>query len=147
MCCAARMRSTASIAAQVGKEEAAKWLKCGSESRLSCGLGLYYPGHRANRGVQVVVSGGHTQPAASAPLRADLKHRPDGIRLTADGVVPLDLVEAALGPAGKAYLRPGATVGTDGSLKRNSKDKQSYKVQMIAGEGRKELTFSIAGQG
>jgi len=62
--------------------------------------------------------------AASAPLRADLKHRLDGIRLTADGVVPLDLScpsarEAALGPAGQAYLHPGVTVGTDGSLKSN----------------------------
>ena len=61
---------------------------------------------------------------ASAPARADLKRRLEGIRLTADGVVPLDLScpsarEAVLGPAGKAYLHPGATVGTDGSLKRN----------------------------
>ena len=62
--------------------------------------------------------------AASAPLRADLKRRLDGICLTADGVVPLDLAcpsarEAVLGPAGKAYLHPGVTVGTDGSLKSN----------------------------
>jgi hypothetical protein len=38
--------------------------------------------------------------------------------------VPLDLScpsarEAALGPAGQAYLHPGVTVGTDGSLKSN----------------------------
>jgi len=52
-----------------------------------------------------------------------LKHRLDDIRLTTDGVVPLDLAcassrEALLGPAGAAYMRSGIVVATDGSLKK-----------------------------
>ena len=62
--------------------------------------------------------------APSAPLLSDLKRRLDNIRLTADGVIPLDLTclsarEATLGPAGAAYRYGGITVGTDGSLKSN----------------------------
>ena len=53
-----------------------------------------------------------------------LKRRADSIRLTADGVVPLDLTcpssrEALLGPAGAAYTRSGIVVATDGSLRRD----------------------------
>jgi hypothetical protein len=53
-----------------------------------------------------------------------LKRRADSIRLTADGVVPLDVTcpssrEALLGPTGSAYTRSGVVVATDGSLKRN----------------------------
>ncbi len=45
-------------------------------------------------------------------------------RLTADGVVPLDLGclssrEARLGPVGAAYTRSGIVVATDGSLKKS----------------------------
>ncbi len=53
-----------------------------------------------------------------------LKRQADSIRLTADGVVPLDLTcpslrEALLGPAGTAYTNDGIVVATDGSLKRD----------------------------
>jgi hypothetical protein len=53
-----------------------------------------------------------------------LKRLANSIRLTADGVVPLDLPcpssrEALLGPAGTAYTYNGIVVATDGSLKRD----------------------------
>jgi hypothetical protein len=49
----------------------------------------------------------------------ELKRRADSIRLTADGLVPLDLTcpslrEALLGPTGAAYTRSGVVVATDG---------------------------------
>ena len=75
--------------------------------------------------------------AASAPPHADLKRRLDSIRLTEDGVVPLDLScpsarEAALGPAGPAYQHQGITVGTDGSLKSNG----AMGAAFVAKDGR-----------
>ena len=53
-----------------------------------------------------------------------LKRRLDSIRLTADGVVPLDLTclssrEAQLGPVGAAYTRSGIVAATDGSLRKS----------------------------
>ena len=62
--------------------------------------------------------------AQSTQLRAALKRRLDSIRLTKDGVVPLDLTcpaarEAALGPAAAAYRKEGIVVATDGSLKED----------------------------
>ena len=69
-----------------------------------------------------------TRIIARLKQRADqvraLKLRADSIRLTADGVVPLDLTcpssrEALLGPAGAAYTRSGIVVATDGSLKKS----------------------------
>ncbi len=53
-----------------------------------------------------------------------MKQRADSIRLTADGVAPLDLTcpssrEALLGPAGAAYTRSGIVVATGGSLKKS----------------------------
>ncbi len=52
-----------------------------------------------------------------------LKLLADSVRLTANGVVPLDLTcpssrEALLGPAGTAYTNNGIVVATNGSLKR-----------------------------
>ena len=66
-----------------------------------------------------------------------LKRRADSIRLTADGVVPLDLTcpssrEALLGPACSAYTRSGVVVATDGSLKRNG----SMGAALVAKDGR-----------
>jgi len=57
-------------------------------------------------------------------LMRGLKQRLDSIRLTADGVVPLDLGclssrEARLGPVSAAYTRSGIVVATDGSLKKS----------------------------
>jgi hypothetical protein len=54
--------------------------------------------------------------------KRSLKRRADSIRLSADGVVPLDLAcpssrEALLGPAGTAYANSGIVVATDGSLR------------------------------
>ena len=62
--------------------------------------------------------------AASASILSDLKRRLDDMRLTADGVVPLDLAcpssrEATLGPAGAAYRHRGIVVASDGALKSN----------------------------
>jgi ribonuclease HI len=86
------------------------------------------------REAQAGVFGGTGDPAETARItarlkrRADqvrvLKQRADSIRLTADGVVPLDLAcpssrEALLGPAGAAYTRSGVVVATDGSLKKS----------------------------
>ncbi len=53
-----------------------------------------------------------------------LKQRLDSIRLTADGVVPLDLGclssrNARLGPVGAVYARSGIVMATDGSLKKS----------------------------
>jgi len=53
-----------------------------------------------------------------------LKRQLDSIRLTADGVVSLDLAclssrEARLGPAGAAYIRSGIIAATDGSLRKS----------------------------
>ena len=51
-----------------------------------------------------------------------LKRRADFIRLTADGVVPLDLTcPSLLGSAGAAYTRSGIVVATDGSLRRDGR--------------------------
>ena len=57
-------------------------------------------------------------------LMRGMKQRLDSIRLTADGVVPLDLGclssrEARLGPVSAAYTRSGIVVATDGSLKKS----------------------------
>ncbi len=69
-----------------------------------------------------------TQIIARLKQRADqvctLKQRADSIRLTADGVVPLDLtcpssLEALLGLAGAVYTRSGIVVAIDGSLKKS----------------------------
>ena len=78
---------------------------------------------------------------AAMRARADqlrlLKRRADSIRLTADGVVPLDLTcpssrEALLGSAGAAYTRSGIVVATDGSLRRDG----SMGAAMVAKDGR-----------
>ena len=66
-----------------------------------------------------------------------LKRRADSIRLTADGVVPLDLTcpssrEALLGSAGATYTLSGIVVATDGSLKRDG----SMGAAMVAKDGR-----------
>jgi ribonuclease HI len=66
-----------------------------------------------------------------------LKRRADSIRLTADGVVPLDLTcpssrEALLGPAGTAYTNNGIVVATDGSLKKDG----SMGAAMVAKDDR-----------
>ena len=71
---------------------------------------------------QAGTSGGTGDSRETARIRI-LKHRLDAIRLTTDGVVPLDLAcassrEALLGPAGAAYMRSGIVVATDGSLKK-----------------------------
>ncbi len=63
--------------------------------------------------------------------------RADSIRLTADGVVPLDLTcpssrEALLGPAGTAYTNNGIVVATDGSLKKDG----SMGAAMVAKDDR-----------
>jgi hypothetical protein len=65
-----------------------------------------------------------------------LKRRADSIRLTADGVVPLDLTcpssrEALLGSAGAAYTRSGIVVATNGSLRRDG----SMGAAMVAKDG------------
>jgi hypothetical protein len=53
-----------------------------------------------------------------------LKQRLDSIRLTADGVFPLDLAclssrEAQLGPVGASYTSSGIVAATDGSLRKS----------------------------
>ena len=65
---------------------------------------------------QAGTSGGTGDSRETARIRI-LKHRLDAIRLTTDGVVPLDLAcassrEALLGPAGAAYMRSGIVVAT-----------------------------------
>ena len=81
--------------------------------------------------------------ASTAALRAQrdqfaiVKRRADSIRLTADGVVPLDLTcpssrEALLGSAGAAYTRSGIVVATDGSLRRDG----SMGAAMVAKDDR-----------
>ena len=67
-----------------------------------------------------------------------LKQRADSIRLTADGVVSLDLTcpssrEALrLGSAGAAYTRSSIVVATDGSLRRDG----SMGAAMVAKDDR-----------
>ena len=66
-----------------------------------------------------------------------LKRRADSIRLTADGIVPLDLTcpssrQALLGPAGTAYTRSGIVVATDGSLRSDG----SMGAAMVAKDDR-----------
>ncbi len=67
-------------------------------------------------------------------LMRGLKHRLDSIRLTADGVVPLDLWclssrEARLGPVGAAYTRSGIVAAMDGSLKKSGAMEAAYVVE------------------
>ena len=86
------------------------------------------------REAQAGIFGGTGDQAETTRIIARLKQRADqvhalklladSIRLTADGVVPLDLTcpssrEALLGPAGAAYTRSGIVVATDGSLKKS----------------------------
>ena len=97
--------------------------------------------------LQAGIFGSTGDPAETALIlarlqqRADrvraLKRRADSIRLTADGVVPLNLTcpssrEALLGPAGAAYTRSGVVVATDGSLKRSG----IMGAAMVAKDGR-----------
>jgi len=80
------------------------------------------------------ISGGTGDPAETERVLAGLrkrgervralKERADSIRLTADGVIPLNMAcpssrEALLGQAGAAYQRSGIVVATDGSLRRS----------------------------
>ena len=69
--------------------------------------------------------------------KRSLKRRADSIRLSADGVVPLDLAcpssrEALLGPAGTAYANSGIVVATDGSLRGDG----SMGAALVAKDGR-----------
>ena len=99
------------------------------------------------REAEAGIFGGTGDPAETSRItarlknRADqvraLKRRADSIRLTADGVVPLDVTcpssrEALLGPTGSAYTRSGVVVATDGSLKRNG----SMGAALVAKDGR-----------
>jgi ribonuclease HI len=88
------------------------------------GLDRGDPIHEALMAAQVGASGGTGDSRETARISI-LKHRLDAIRLTTDGVVPLDLAcassrrrEALLGPAGAAYMRSRIVVATDGSLKK-----------------------------
>ena len=63
---------------------------------------------------------GASPPQAAAAMKAAL----NSIRLTTDGVVPLDHTspsfrEASFGPAAAAYNQSGIVVATDGSLRKN----------------------------
>ncbi len=77
-----------------------------------------------------------------------LKRRADSIRLTADGVVPLDLTcpssrVALLRPAGTAFTNNGIAVATDGSLKR---DERKGEVMVSKDNGLPARGVAVFGQ-